>query len=297
MHGNDHTSGELGLPLNGEKSSRLLAQAIRRIASFEQRSGVSVARVMAPPHGAFREGFADAMLNLGYEAACVSRASLTSWNKEKVWPSSFGHSVAEFVGTGLPIIPRQVLARGHEGSYRLAAFLNQPIIPHGHHQDCAGGLDLVAHVVDAISSLGDVVWSDMRSISRSNYLTRQTGDVLFVRMLARRISLPVSNDVRQIVVERPWVTDEADIEFVVDQEKSRTSLVEQAGSRSPALILEKGSNVEIYSPPPKAIDPLVVKSPGFKPWTVTRRLLAEARDRMVPLATRVLSERKLVGSR
>ncbi|MBV8282456.1 MAG: hypothetical protein JO347_10405 [Candidatus Eremiobacteraeota bacterium] len=244
--------------------------------------------MMAPPYGAFREGLADAMLDLGYEGACVSRASLTSWNKEKAWPSSFGHSVAEFVGTGLPIIPRHVLARGHEGSYRLAAFLNQPIIPHGHHQDCADGLDLVAHVVDAIGNIGDVVWCDISSISRSNYLTRQEGDVLFVKMLARRISLPVGNNVSQIMVERPWIADEADMQTLVWQEGNRTAFADRVGSQSQAAPLESAGVVELYSPPRNEIDPRIVKSPGLKPWTVTRRLLAEARDRMTPLATRLL---------
>ena len=87
----------------------------------------------------------------------------------------------------------------------LAAFLNQPIIPHGHHQDCAGGLDLLAHVANEINSLGEVIWSDLTSISRSNYLTRRVAETLFVKMLSRRISVQLDESVKEIVVERPWI--------------------------------------------------------------------------------------------
>jgi hypothetical protein len=232
MHGNNHTKAEFGSAHSADTFTRSLAQAIRRIEHFERRSGLSVARVMAPPYGAFREIVADVMANLGYEAACVSRASLTSWNKEKNWPSFFGHSVAEFVGAGAPVIPRHVMAYGHEGSYRLAAFLNQPIIPHGHHQDCAGGFDLLAHVASEINSLGEVIWSDMTSISRSNYLTRREPERLFAKVLARRVTVPLDGSVQEIVVERPWIAPDAEPEPLICRQGNRTFLAKRSGHES-----------------------------------------------------------------
>jgi hypothetical protein len=297
MHGNNHAKAEFGSALNADTYARSLAQAIRRIEHFERRSGVSVARVMAPPYGAFREIVADVMTNLGYEAACVSRASLTSWNKEKHWPSTFGHSVAEFVGAGAPIIPRHVMAWGHEGSYRLAAFLNQPIIPHGHHQDCAGGLDLLAHVANEINSLGKVIWSDLTSISRSNYLTRRVADTLVVKMLSRRISVPLDGTVREIVVERPWIAPDADPEPLVCRQEGRIFFAGPSGRESVAFILEGQGTVELISPSGTAIDPRAVSSPGLRVGMVVRRLLSEARDRIVPLTTRIRHQRKVIAHR
>ena len=297
MHGNNHAKVEFGSALDAGSYTRSLAQAIRRIERFEQRSGVSVARVMAPPYGALREIVADVMTSLGYEAACVSRSSLTSWNKEKHWPSTFGHSVAEFVGAGAPIIPRHVMAWGHEGSYRLAAFLNQPIIPHGHHQDCAGGLDLLAHVANEINSLGKVIWSDLTSISRSNYLTRRVADPLVVKMLSRRISVPLDGTVREIVVERPWIAPDADPEPLVCRQEGRIFFAGRSGRESVVSILEGQGTVELISPSGNAIDPRTISSPGLGIGTLARRLLSEARDRIAPLTTRIRHQRKVVSPR
>jgi hypothetical protein len=287
VHGNNHTHAEFGSPLEPDVYTRSLAQGLRRIDSFERRSGISVARIMVPPYGAFRESVADVMLNLGYEAACVSRSSLTAWNKEKPWLPTFGYPVAEFVGTGFPIIPRHVMAPGHGGAYRLAAFLNQPIIPHGHHQDCAGGLDLLARVAADINSLGKVVWSDMTSISRSNYLTRRSGGTLIVKMLARRIVLPLDESVQEIVVERPWIAQDADPESLLCQQGDRIHFAGQAGRLSPAIVSGSTGSLELFSPSCNPIDPKAVNSPGWKIWTIARRVLSETRDRMAPMASRI----------
>lgn len=285
MHGNDHAPAELGSSLDADDLTKLLAQALKRIDRFEKRSGVSVSRVMVPPYGAFREEVADPMLKLGYEATCVSRASLTSWNKDKARPACFGHPVAEFIGQGFPVIPRQVMAAGHEGSYRLAAFLNQPIIPHGHHQDCENGFDLLSNAANSINSLGQVIWSDMASISRSNYLTKRENGTLMVRMLSRRIVLPVDKDVRQVVVERPWISGDGKDEPLIFQEGKRTSFSGRFCRQSEAIPLKGGISVELISPPPAPTNYLEVAAPRFQVRSTVRRIFCEARDRLAPLAS------------
>ena len=284
MHGNDHAHAELGAPLGVDDFTKLLAQGLKRIDRFEKRSGVSVSRVMVPPYGAFREEVADPMLKLGYEATCVSRASLTSWNKEKAWPASFGHPVAEFVGHGLPVIPRQVMAPGHEGSYRLAAFLNQPIIPHGHHQDCENGFDLLSNAANSINSLGKVIWSDMASLSRSNYLTQRENGTLMVKMLSRRITLPVDKDVREVVVERPWISADGKDESLIFREGDRARTAGAFGRQSAAIPLSGQGRVELISQSADTVDYREVESPRFQVWSRARRFLSETRDRMAPLS-------------
>jgi len=285
MHGNNHAQAELGSPLDACAFTKLFAQGLKRIDRFEKRSGVSVARVMVPPYGALRENAADPMLNLGYEAVCVSRASLTGWNKKKAWPGSFGHAAAEFIGNGLPVIPRQVMAPGHEGSYRLAAFLNQPIIPHGHHQDCSNGLDLLSNVASNINGLGKVVWSDMTSLSRSNYLTRRMQGTLAVKMLARRITLPMDEGVKEIIVERPWISDGGKDELLVCREGERTCYSGTFGRQSAALPLPCQSVVELISSPSEAVNYRDIGSPQFQVWPTARRIFCEAKDRLAPLAS------------
>jgi hypothetical protein len=240
---------------------------------------------MVPPYGAFREEVADPMLKLGYEAACVSRASLTSWNKEKAWPAFFGHPVAEFIGRGLPVIPRQVMAPGHEGSYRLAAFLNQPIIPHGHHQDCENGFDLLSNAANSINSLGRVVWSDMASLSRSNYLTKRENGTLAVKMLSRRIALSVDKGVREVVVERPWISTDGKGESLIFREGDRARTSGDFGRHSAAIPVSGQGRVELISQSADAVDYREVESPRFQVWSRARRFLSETRDRMAPLGS------------
>lgn len=290
MHGNNHTRVELGVPRDDATLTRLLAQGLQRIRRFEKRTGVRVARVMVPPHGAFRESAAAPMLRLGYEAVCVSRASLRAWNREKVWDPAFGHAPVEWLH-GLPVIPRQVLGHGHEGSYRLAAFLNQPIIPHGHHQDCVGGFGLLETAAAAIHGLGEVKWMDLTAISRSNYLTRRDGHQLTVKMLARRVTVPIPAWATGIVVERPWVGGRDDdhghreegVLFV--RRRGKDSFLGNFGRRSPVLSLRfPEESLELISPAPTALDFRQVPSAGLELRTVARRLLAETRDRLLPLS-------------
>jgi hypothetical protein len=283
MHGNDHAYLELGAPLDAERFGRLLAQGLRRIEAFEKRSGIAVARVMVPPYGAFRETVANPMLKLGYEAVCVSRASLTAWNKDKNWSPSFGHPVTEFIDEGLPVIPRHVMAPGHEIAYRLAAFLNQPIIPHGHHQDCANGLDLLSDVSGSINRIGKIIWSDMTTLSRSNYLLRRSNDTVVVKMLARRISLALPEGTRQIVIERPWIGSDAGRETLTCTANGQTIFSAESARQSQPIPVSGARSVECMAPPPDALDYRRVESPPFQAWITARRILTEARDRIAPL--------------
>src|SRR5260370_19758270 len=52
VHGNDHSKRELSQSRTEESYLRLAAQSLRRIDRLEKITGLHVARVMAPPHGA-----------------------------------------------------------------------------------------------------------------------------------------------------------------------------------------------------------------------------------------------------
>jgi hypothetical protein len=292
MHGNDHAGAELGGSRGREGDVQMLAQALLRTERMEQKSGVPVSRVMVPPHGAFCDALTGPMVELGYEALCVSRASLKAWNKHRAWEDTFGQPMAEFVD-GLTVIPRQVLRRGHEGSYRLAAFLGQPIIPHAHHQDCAEGLDLLATAAGSINQIGDVVWSDMTGISRSNYVTRLAGDTLRVRMQSRRVVLDVGAACRQVSVERPWVapgTEATEVlayrfpgvqtDFVTLNSPSCT--INAVGRRS----------IEVISRPLRSTDYRMISPRATALISVARRLVSESRDRASSLIKPWASRRR-----
>jgi hypothetical protein len=90
MHGVNHLADELAREYTQDEALALLAVGLRRIAGFEARSGLKVDRIMAAPHGAFKESMADPMVQLGFEAGCVSIGSLKRWNADKNWPPQLG---------------------------------------------------------------------------------------------------------------------------------------------------------------------------------------------------------------
>ncbi len=284
MHGNDHTPAEFGTGGTADGHLHALAQALRRVDRFERHSGLDVSRVMAPPHGAFRAEAGEPMLRLGYEAVCVSRSSLRNWNEERRWPAAFGHNIVELLDPGFPVIPRQAMGRNQEDSYRLAAFLDQPIIPHGHHGDCADGLGLITRVADAINGLGAVTWLDMKTLSRTNYQTRRVGDILFVRMLARRVTLPAPDpDVRLLIAERPWMTEDTPAQEVLICRQGAETSHDSPTTRVSACISVHGPcAINLYAPPPDPLDHRFVEPPRRRVWSVVRRMLSESRDRLTP---------------
>jgi hypothetical protein len=279
MHGNDHAPRELNGAGEPTQLLRSLAQGLRRIVALEARSGLEVARVMVPPHGAFRRTVASQLLALGYEGACVSRASLVAWNDGMSWPATFGHSMVEYID-GMPIIPRQVLAPGHEDTYRLAAFLNQPIIPHAHHEDCSSGLDFLKTAAGVINGLGNVRWTSMAGISRSNFEVRRINDTMLVKMHSRRIDLPVDKMCQQIIVLRPWLSGDADEELLVVESAGLTVVKQRFGQESGALLVRGAETLAISSPPPSPVNYQSLEAPSFRLWGLPRRLLSEGRDRL-----------------
>jgi hypothetical protein len=194
MHGNDHVARELGR-LNGDgEAEAAIAQALRRIAVLERRSGIAVERVMAPPHGACSEAALRAMFGLGVQAACISRPY--PWRDALPAPTALaGWHPAELVAGGLPVLPRYPIGHPRE-DLALRALLGQPLILYGHHGDFAQGLDLFAQAAADINGLGEVRWGPLGAIARDNYATRRVGKVLHVRMYSRRVDVEVPAGVR-----------------------------------------------------------------------------------------------------
>jgi hypothetical protein len=280
IHGNNHEANELAVSSSDGDSISLLSQALRRIEAFEKRSGATVGKVMVPPYGAFKADLAGPLITLGYEATCLSRSSLHAWNSRVAWPASFGHDMVEFIGAGFPIIPRHVIGKQHYSAYCLAAFLDQPIIPHGHHDDCADGIIGLEEIAQFINQLGQVEWTDVQSIARSNYLWRVQDDTLTVRMYSRRLALCTSG-FRKINVERPWM-NEGDTEpltcLIGDRRiQVNDSLIDLSSTNADRVEIYAGHlRSEIQHPNPPFHKTLIQGS---------RRLLSEVRDRFMPLVS------------
>ena len=288
FHGNNHTYYELTETNTDRGREALAAQAIRRIERLERVSGIEVSRAMAAPHGACNSAMGDVLLRCGFEVACISRSSLMIRNPETPWASQVGMNPAEFLGEGLPVIPRFNIR--WDTTYALfAAFLGQPIILVGHHDDLASGFNLLEEWAQFINSFGKVSWTDVQSMSRANFCLRRTDGTLEMEMFSRKVALTVPAGGEQLCIERPWLGD-ADTEEVVLERESGAQTVETY--RGELLPVKPGERLVITSIYPDMIDLSKISTSLPGPWAVARRQLCEVRDRFKPVISKLKGGRK-----
>jgi hypothetical protein len=284
IHGNDHITQELAKPCSDGERTMNLHQALRRIDAFERRAGIEVAKVMAPPHGACSENTLGEMARLGFEAASISQGSLFHFNRQATWLRTFGMKPADII-RGLPVFLRFRISKTCHNSILIAALLDQPIIPVGHHHDLADGLQLLADLAEFINSLGTVHWTDMKRISRSHYARRLDGKILRIRMYTKRIEVCVPEEVCQIWVERPWLGGAESTPLMWKYlDVGTTWKLHPKDEPIPVL---PGQKIEIVSELPTSpfIDAKNVRNIHL--WPVIRRQLTEARDRLPPVLRRL----------
>jgi hypothetical protein len=90
VHGIDHLPRELAAECPGAGATARVRRGLRQIETLERRAEVRVARVMAPPHGAFSTGMMRACAGAGFEAACVSWGAIWSSNRALAWTEGLG---------------------------------------------------------------------------------------------------------------------------------------------------------------------------------------------------------------
>jgi acetyltransferase-like isoleucine patch superfamily enzyme len=172
VHGNDHLKRELVRPRDAAEARALLAQARSRIARLERRARLTVSPVMVPPHGACSEYVMRALPAAGFEAACIgrpfpwhSRWGDSPYAHPEPWRPLTGWRPHEQTH-GTPVILRRSLDEP-AAELVLTAYLDQPIVLYGHHQDLAGGPGQLEAAAASINGLGEVRWGSLASIVRS----------------------------------------------------------------------------------------------------------------------------------
>jgi hypothetical protein len=287
VHGNDHFGGELGRVREQDEALALAAQAQRRIEAFEQRTGVPVSRVMVPPHEECSEAMAAALSRTGFAAISMTRPFpwlspppqhwLTAGREDQALA---GWQPADVTASGLPVLLRHPLADAHFSAAELAlrAYLDQPLILYGHHDDLAEGLDVLAERSATVNRLGPVRWVSLESLAMTNVRWRLEDDLLRLRPYSRHLAIEAPTGTRRVVVEPPW---NADGELV----------------QTPYGAVPVGEPFEISGPgplnlrlqSPNAVTAQDIPAPPRSPWPLVRRLAGETRDRMAPARHRLRS--------
>lgn len=290
MHGNNHTHHELASPSSAAQADSLLAQALRRTAKFEARTGLAVARVMIPPHEAWSTPVVARLPKLDFEAASLNQAHgwLPSQERsaadETLDNPSAGFGPAEVTEFGTPVLIRRAFSQHQEALLR--GFLDQPVVLYGHAEDFRDGLGFLETATAAVNRLPGVVWSDIASLSRSCYLTRRSGSDLHVRPFTRRLKVAVPPDVRTVVVEPLLPGRPSDGEanqpsgngIVCVPDAARTTL-----ALGPA---ERETSLDIQLLAKSRIRPDEVLTAPRAGKAVLRRFATEARDRLQPLSSK-----------
>jgi len=277
MHGVNHIPDELARDYSDQDALVLLAAGLRRIAEFERRSGLKVARIMAAPHGAFADFIADPMLRLGYEAGCVSIGSLIHWNPDKPWPTDLGLPIAQALGRqALPVFHR---VGTNEVDVRLSAFLGHPVIIATHHHDYVSHFTRIESLAKIVNQISDPRWMSIQDISRTNYVATVESDVLCVKPYSRRLTIPLSEDLKALqIAASPFCP-----ETTLDLHEMRMNPQQVADGRALCRCEIINNEIQISIPPHNPVDYETVDPMPLGLWPVARRLLAEGRDRAKPI--------------
>lgn len=284
VHGNDHNGGELGDQEGEAEGLGLAAQALRRIAAFERRNDIAVDRVMVPPHEQCSEAAALGVLRNSFEAITMTRPFPWLSQPPRHWlsrPEAAGPLVgwhpADFAGQ-LPVILRHPLASRDAPELVLRAYLDQPLILYGHHEDVAPGLDVLSDAAADVNRLGETRWCSVGEIAATNFESRREGAELTVRPYARRIRVEIPDGVESLSLQLPPAHPGPDTEQLA-----------AAGQPAPIdepIPVEAGTCVELRLRATNAVDPDSVPAPPRAPLALARRTLGEGRDRLLPLLQR-----------
>jgi hypothetical protein len=124
-----------------------------------------------------------------------------------------------------------------------------------------------------VNGFSAVRWMPIEKISRTNYLSRFEEGVLQVKLFTRRAEIPLPEDAVTLMLQSSPFSPETSIDL--RKEKSGDTGIYQ--------YRVSGNTLQIHFPPKHAVDYARVEpmKPGL--WPITRRLLAETRDRVKPV--------------
>ncbi len=279
VHGNNHAKVELARKYTQSERISLLKQAHQRMKRLEEKTNLSVCRVIVPPHGACSEEMLADIIKCGFESACISVGSLREYNKEKSWTRKLGYFPSEVVA-GCPVLPRSGLTGNIENTLLIAGYLGRPLILRGHHYDLKNGIEVIDKIAKFVNEMGNVLWMNLTNISRSNYLWRMEGGACRVKPLGNKIVIKLPSYATDVIIEElndmnegAWRMFSADGFSCKIKTGVQFRLPDSIGSE---IFIEQAEL------PERDLPMLRVKTTSA--WLIIRRLLTEARDRLSLLA-------------
>jgi hypothetical protein len=285
VHGNDHFGGELGRLETEAEALALAAQARRRVEAFGRRTGVTVDRVMVPPHEECSRAVPGSLRRCGFEAVTMTRPFPWLAPPPRSWlsrPEGVGPLVGwrpVDVAAGLPVLLRHPFVGRSLPELVLRSFLDQPLILYGHQADLQEGLGVLASAAADVNRIGSPHWCSLGEICSSSYESRRDGSRLAVRPLTGRVCVDIPAGIEHLTVESADAGLGLPAErLIVDGQPRRLG--------EPLDVTPGGARVEVALRAGDELDIASVAAPRRQPLALPRRVLSEGRDRLQPLLAR-----------
>jgi hypothetical protein len=272
MHGNDHTKLEVARPRSEQAALQLFAQGLRRIESFEARTGLRVARVMEPPFGVVSIRSLWAMHQLGYSGGLMAHDNELEWYRHEPWPAHFGVREVDFAVEGFPTVSRRRIVADWKTGAALNFCLGQPVMIATHHTDAVGDLAQFAEAAELLKATGPVKWLGVDDVFKSLYRTRQNGETLYVRPYSTNIAVSVPRGVREISL----IPSDVGFKNISVRAGDGRELQKAENGR---IKLNGYDRLQVHSRSVKSMDFKTVPELSFSPWAYVRRTLTATRDR------------------
>ena len=292
IHGCNHLRLEMARTYSSTQRMAICAQALRRIGEMERQHLLAVSRVMEPPFGVIDQAMFAPLVALGYEATLITTSQFLHHHQGVQFSPCFGLQAASHLPGGLGMVPRITIRSHWQTEAMLAAFLGQPIVIAGHHQDATNDLEALEEIAETVNGFGSVRWCSLAEISRANYATRRDGARLSVSVGSRRIRLPVPEGVSEVSILRPWIADSAVEPLIVTGSDQTVRAIQAASTESAPVAVLGPRTIEICSPFPNPVNAEEVPAPRPRLWPYVRRALTEARDQATPFLSRLNTSRR-----
>lgn len=281
VHGNDHAYEELARPKTDEEAQAIVAQALSRIERLERDTSVLVDRVMVPPYGMCGAPLHRALAEFGFYGLTTTR-TLVWRHVDGGRRTESGVGLAEIL-CGLPIVQR-FRFNSPRWAHRVAisAYLRQPIVAYGHHEDFASGPDAFDAVATRINQLG-ATWMNPATVFTSNFVSQNAGATFVVKPFSRRVvALPAADSTGLRVDLQPFRSSPPPaVRIAANGVSSILQAPSDTFALTPGANAAVSISIENHPSPPSS-----VKTRATSVATAVRRTLSEFRDRRAQFGLR-----------
>jgi len=276
-HGCDHTRGEFGVTELAVLRQKCL-QALERMRSLRERSGLGFDDVMVFPQGIFSSVAMKALSSGGYLAAVNTTPHPVNSEETLTLADLLGLAVTRF--SNFPLFVRRQPT--NLAALALDLFLGRPALLVAHHQYFRRGYEELAEAVAQLNLLDKrLQWTNLATICSQACWKRTVGEETQVLFVTDRFHLQNETETaRRYRLIRRGLLEGQPVSFRVNGQSVEMVRREREDQASTVVSVAAGAQVEVEvnrgTPEPSPLP--VGESPLYRAKVFLRRRLSEWRD-------------------